>query len=129
MRATRHATRRSSAPRGGPATEARRGSRFWGILLAASLAGCSLNHRGTELAAVVAYAVGQSIVENGPPCPVDCPTGRLCNKKTGFCERVPCDNRCLMNEQCVQDARGERCEPLPETDGGTREAAADVAPR
>lgn len=96
-------------------------------LVACMLAGCT--HHGSdalaELAVRGALLAGATAVKYSADCPTDCPTGRPCNPATGFCERVPCNNRCLGDEQCVRDARGERCEHVSlAADGGTVAAPA-----
>lgn len=90
--------------------------RPWLALMACALAGCAALNSSALGEVVVGSALylGSAAHEYRPHgCPADCPTGRLCNPDTGFCERPPCEHRCLLDEQCVRDAQGERCEPAP----------------
>jgi hypothetical protein len=101
--------------------------RFRLILMTCALTGCAAANSpylGELVVGSVLY-LGKTAAEHNPSgCPADCPTGKLCDKSTGYCERPPCGHRCLLNEQCVRDTRGERCEPVtPGLDAGTEPAA------
>jgi hypothetical protein len=83
-----------------------------GVLLVGA-SGCT-GSRGSSSAvdAVVnvALAAGSSALSRSSgDCYASCPTGTMCNKETGFCERLPCRGECRSNEECVEQALTYRC--------------------
>ena len=48
-------------------------------------------------------------------CYASCPQGTSCNKKTGYCDALPCRGECRTYEQCVEGLLTYRCEaPMPD---------------
>lgn len=43
-----------------------------------------------------------------------CPPGTLCNRQTGYCDRLPCDGKCTPEQMCDQN----RCINMPDLSVG-----------
>ena len=99
------------------------------LLAACLLSGCSA---GTAVGAstVTAMALGASALNRSAGgCYAVCTNGTVCNRATGWCERMPCDGRCAPDEHCETSYNASYCAPgaaadiaskSPASSGGTK---------
>jgi hypothetical protein len=85
--------------------------RFSLFALAAALLSCN-GHGGNVLigAAMGLTAAGVSRSQGG--CYAACPVGTTCNKATGYCDELPCRDRCSANEICDTTLAEPACMPI-----------------
>ncbi|HEX8825293.1 MAG TPA: hypothetical protein VF794_35595 [Archangium sp.] len=74
-------------------------------LLALVSTSCSSGAGGAVAWGLAMAAVSRS--QGG--CYASCVPGTVCNKKTGYCDALPCRGECLPHEQCVEEGLSSRC--------------------
>lgn len=52
----------------------------------------------------------------GGGCYASCPTGTVCNARTGLCDTLPCRGRCSSTERCETTGLLEKCVPGAQVD-------------
>ena len=85
-------------------------------LLAVPVASCG-SGSGANAVLNTAIGVGAGAVQRARGgCYSACAPGTACNRKTGFCESLPCDGRCRVDEICVPTPTAEQCVPKTQQD-------------
>jgi hypothetical protein len=80
-----------------------------GLLVVSLLALVSIGCRGDAAGAVVWSLAASAVSRSQGGCYASCVPGTVCNKKTGYCDPLPCRGECLPHEQCVQEGLTSRC--------------------
>ncbi|QRN99961.1 hypothetical protein JRI60_13475 [Archangium violaceum] len=89
--------------------------RLWALMLSVVLAGIGCGSGALGGAVWGLAMAGVSRAQGG--CYASCYPGTTCNRKTGYCDPLPCRGECLPHEQCVEEGLSSRCvagrQPMP----------------
>jgi hypothetical protein len=80
-----------------------------GLLMVSLLALVSTGCRSDAGSALVWGLAASAVSRSQGGCYASCVPGTTCNKKTGYCDPLPCRGECLPHEQCVQEGLTSRC--------------------